>query len=66
MIPRNNHPELNKKKLRNVILYLAECIPDLTEEKLGYLLYFIDFDFYEKYERSLTGLTYIKVDNLFH
>lgn len=57
---RNNHPRVNKKKLRAVILYLAQRVPDLTEEKLHTLLYFIDFDFYEKYERSLTGLTYVK------
>ena len=57
---RNNHPKLNKKKLRGVILYLARRVPDLTEEKLHCLLYFIDFDYYEKYERSLTGLTYIR------
>ena len=57
---RNNHPKLNKKKLKAVILYLAARVPDLTAKKLYCLLYFIDFDFYEKYERSLTGLTYIK------
>ena len=57
---RNNKPKLNKKKLRNVILYLAQRVPDLTEEKLWCLLYFIDFDFFEKYNRSLTGLTYIR------
>ncbi|NLA27315.1 MAG: SocA family protein [Firmicutes bacterium] len=34
--------------------------PNVGETVLHKLLYFIDFDYYEKYEENLMGLTYIK------
>jgi uncharacterized phage-associated protein len=34
--------------------------PNVGETVLYKLLYFIDFDFYEKYEQQLIGATYIK------
>ena len=53
-------PKLNKEKAKQVILYLLNKCGAMDEEKLFILLYFIDFDYYEKYEESLTGMTYIK------
>jgi len=60
---RNNKPKLNKEKARNVILYFLNKCGAMDKEKLMMLLYFVDFDYYEKYEESLTGLTYIKSGN---
>jgi transcriptional regulator with XRE-family HTH domain len=60
---RELEPKLNPDKLRDVLLYLTEKIgakPNVGETVLYKLLYFIDFDYYEKNERSITGLTYIK------
>jgi hypothetical protein len=51
---------LNKKKAKNVILYLLNKCGAMDEEKLFCLLYFLDFDYFEKYGKSLTGFTYIK------
>jgi hypothetical protein len=59
-MPIRKMPKFNKKKAKEVILYLANRIPDLTYEKLCCLLYFIDFDYYEKYEEGFMGFTYIK------
>jgi transcriptional regulator with XRE-family HTH domain len=50
-------------KFKQVILYLLEKIgskPNIGETVLHKLLYFIDFDYYEKYEENLMGATYIK------
>jgi hypothetical protein len=60
MAIRKNKPKLNKKKAEQVILYLLNRCGGMTKEKLGYLLYFIDFDFYEKYEKHFMGFTHIK------
>jgi DNA-binding XRE family transcriptional regulator/uncharacterized phage-associated protein len=56
-------PEKNMKKFREVLLYVLDRIgakPNVGEGVLCKLLYFIDFDFYEKYERQLMGAVYIK------
>lgn len=42
------------------ILYKARRDPYLEKEKIFKLLYFIDFDFFEKYEKQLMGLRYVK------
>ncbi len=50
-------------KFKEVLLYLLEKVgakPNIGETALFKLIYFIDFDFYEKYGRSLTGATYMK------
>lgn len=51
---------LNKRKMREVILYILQKAGPMTLEKLSTILYFIDFDYYEKHYRSITGATYIK------
>ena len=56
-------PEQNIDKFRQVFLYLLEKTagkPNVGMTVLYKLLYFIDFDYYEKYEKQLMGLTYIK------
>ena len=50
-------------KFKQVILYLLEKVgskPNVGETVLHKLLYFIDFDYYEKFEENLMGATYIK------
>ncbi len=56
-------PQKNLKKFKEVLLYILQKVgakPNVGETVLYKLLYFIDFDFYEKYERQLIGATYIK------
>ena len=51
------------EKFRQVLLYVlceAGGKPNVGETVLHKLLYFIDFDYYEKFEESLMGATYIK------
>ncbi len=51
------------EKFKQVFLYLLEKIgarPNVGETVIYKMFYFIDFDFYEKYEEQLIGATYIK------
>ena len=51
------------EKFRQVLLYVLCAVggkPNVGETVLHKLLYFIDFDYYEKYEENLMGVTYIK------
>jgi len=55
--------EANVKKFQEVLLYVLNRVgakPNIGETALYKLLYFIDFDFYEKYEDQLIGAQYIK------
>lgn len=51
---------INKKKYQNTILYLCQKLGGKIKgkKKLAKLLYFVDFDFYEKYQKAITGDTY--------
>jgi len=56
-------PQKNIEKFKEVLLYILNKIgakPNIGESVLYKLLYFIDFDYYEKYEEQLIGATYIK------
>lgn len=56
-------PQKNLKKFKEVLLYILLKVggkPNVGEAVLYKLLYFIDFDFYEKFEEQLIGATYIK------
>ena len=60
---RINIPQKHLEKFKQVFLYVLQKVgakPNVGETVLYKLLYFIDFDFYEKYEEQLMGLTYIK------
>ena len=49
--------------LREVLLYVLDKVgakPNVGETVLYKLLYFIDFDYYEKTSKSITGLRYMK------
>ena len=53
----------NLDKFKQVLLYVLNKVggkPNVGETVLHKLLYFIDFDYYEKFEENLMGATYIK------
>lgn len=63
IIPRDVDPQTKPEKLREVLLYVLSNVgakPNVGETVLYKLLYFIDFDYYEKTGQSITGLTYIR------
>jgi len=53
-------PKISEKKYKEVIFYLAQKLGGVIKgkKKLAKLLYFVDFDFYEKFQKSLTGDIY--------
>src|SRR4030043_1036344 len=56
-------PQKNMVKFKEVLLYILNRVgskPNVGETVIYKLLYFIDFDYYEKYEEQLIGATYIK------
>ncbi|MBT6069005.1 DUF4065 domain-containing protein [Candidatus Peregrinibacteria bacterium] len=56
-------PQKKLDKFKEVFLYILEKVggkPNVGLTVLYKLFYFIDFDYYEKYEEQLMGLTYIK------
>lgn len=56
-------PQKNITKFKEVLLYILGEVgskPNVGESVLYKLLYFIDFNYYEKYEEQLIGATYIK------
>jgi len=60
---RINVPQKNLKKFKEVLLYILSKVggrSNVGETVIYKLLYFIDFDFYEKFEEQLIGATYIK------
>ncbi len=60
---RINVPQKNIQKFKEVLLYILGKVgskPNIGETVIYKLLYFIDFNFYEKYEEQLIGATYIK------
>ncbi|MBI2252246.1 MAG: DUF4065 domain-containing protein [Armatimonadetes bacterium] len=60
---RINVPQKNLEKFKEVLIYILNKVgskPNIGQTVLYKLLYFIDFNFYEKYEEQLIGITYIK------
>jgi transcriptional regulator with XRE-family HTH domain len=60
---RINVPQRKMQKFKEVLLYILSKVgakPNVGETVIYKLLYFIDFNFYEKYEEQLIGATYIK------
>ena len=55
---------LNSEKYKNAILYLGKSLGGKIEGKKRFykLLYYFDFDYFEKFEDFLIGETYIKLD----
>ena len=60
---RINVPQKNLDKFKEVLLYILNKVgskSNIGETVIYKLLYFIDFNFYEKYEEQLIGATYLK------
>ncbi|MEK9179430.1 MAG: helix-turn-helix domain-containing protein [Patescibacteria group bacterium] len=60
---RINVPQEKAEKFEQVLLYILAKIggkPNIGQTVLYKLLYFIDFDYYEKFEEQLIGAKYIK------
>jgi transcriptional regulator with XRE-family HTH domain len=56
-------PQKNMRKFKEALLHILNKVgsrPNVGETVLYKLLYFIDFDYYEKFEEQLIGATYIK------
>jgi len=56
-------PQKNIEKFKEVLLYVLSKVgnrPNVGETVVYKLLYFIDFDYYEKFEEQLIGASYIK------
>lgn len=62
-VMRVSVPQRNIDKFKEVLLYILNKVgskPNIGETVIYKLLYFIDFNFYEKYEEQLVGATYKK------
>jgi transcriptional regulator with XRE-family HTH domain len=60
---RMSIPSQNVVKFKEVLLFILEKIgakPHVGETVIYKLLYFADFDYYEKFEEQLTGAKYIR------
>jgi len=60
---RIDTPQKNLERFTEVLLYIfkkLESKQHAGKTVIYKILYFIDFDYYEKYEEQLIGLTYIK------
>src|SRR3989338_6049 len=57
--------KINQRKYKNAVLFFAKKIQNGTLGKLKImkLLYYLDFDFFEKYGRSITGDEYLRFEN---
>ncbi len=56
-------PKENTERFKQVLLYVVSKVgsrPNIGQTALYKLLYFIDFDYYEKYQRYLIGAKYIR------
>lgn len=56
-------PQQKLNKFKQVLLYILQKVggkPNIGMTAIYKLLYFIDFDYYEKYEEQLMGLIFIK------
>ena len=56
-------PQKNIEKFKQILLYILGKVgskPNIGQTVLYKLLYFIDFNYYEKYEEQLIGATYIR------
>ncbi|MBP6257289.1 helix-turn-helix domain-containing protein [Patescibacteria group bacterium] len=63
-VSRKIEIRMPQTKMMNIILYiLSKCAgkPNLGKIVMNKLLYFIDFNYHEKYHESLTEATYIKM-----
>lgn len=63
-VPKLTVKPWNTAKFKELLLYILHKVgmkPNVGKTVLYKLLYFCDFDMYEKYGRSITGMSYIKL-----
>lgn len=56
-------PAENVEKFKNALLYITQeigALPNIGQTVIYKILYFCDFDYYEKFEEQLIGARYIK------
>lgn len=56
-------PKENVEKFKQILLYIVSKVggrPNIGQTAIYKLLYFIDFDYYEKYQEYMIGAKYIK------
>lgn len=58
----NGYKKFDFEKLENLISYIADKVNNLYQTSLNKYLWYIDFLYYKKYVRSITGLRYIKYE----
>jgi hypothetical protein len=64
MYPEMPVKPANKEKFKELLLYILYEVgmkPNIGKTVLYKLLYFCDFNFYELYGKSITGMQYIKL-----
>jgi uncharacterized phage-associated protein len=56
--------DIDKNKYKNILLYLVKRLGGTLEgkKKLYKLLYYVDFDFFEKHEKKIVGDVYKKLE----
>ena len=56
--------KINEKKYKNAVLFFGKKIQNVTLGKLKMMkpLYYLDFDFFEKYGRPVTGDEYLRFE----
>lgn len=52
-------PKFNSQKAKAVIFYLLSQ-DKMTKKKLTYMLFYLDFDYWEKFEEVFMGAKYFK------
>lgn len=58
----NGHQLFDFDRFKSLVAYLAGNINDLFKTKLNKVLFYLDFNYYREYSRSITGLIYCHLD----
>jgi len=59
----NGYKRFDFDKLENLISYIADKVSNFYQTSLNKYLWYIDFSYFKKYTRSITGLRYIKYEH---
>ena len=60
---KRKNPRFKKEKAKNVIRFLLSRCGKMSKTKLTYLLFRMDFDYFEKFEETFMGFSYKKMKN---
>ncbi|MEZ0536650.1 type II TA system antitoxin MqsA family protein [Caldicellulosiruptoraceae bacterium PP1] len=59
----NGFRKFDFDKLENLISYIADKVDNLYQTSLNKILFYIDFTYFKRYLRSITGLRYMKYEH---